>query len=57
MVRISFTLSGDAGAGNTAPELPVTRVIAIPSVTLPSTLQGGGGGNVNSGTLPPPRRP
>ncbi len=41
MVRISFTLGGNAGAGNAAPELPVTRVIAIPSVTLPSGVQTG----------------
>ncbi|MGD0252035.1 MAG: prepilin-type N-terminal cleavage/methylation domain-containing protein [Verrucomicrobiota bacterium] len=39
MVRISLALGGNANAGNTAPELAVTRIIAIPSVTLPSVLQ------------------
>ena len=41
MVRISLTLRNHADAGNTAPALAVTRVIAIPSVTLPSVLQSG----------------
>jgi prepilin-type N-terminal cleavage/methylation domain-containing protein len=60
MVRISFMLGGNVGAGNAAPELPVTRVIAIPSIMLPSGLQGGGGGgggNMNGAILPNPRRP
>jgi hypothetical protein len=39
MVRISLALGGNANAGNTAPELAVTRIIAIPSITLPSVLQ------------------
>jgi len=39
MVRIGLTLGGNAGAGNAAPELAVVRIIAIPSVTLPSVLQ------------------
>jgi hypothetical protein len=41
MVRISLALGGNAGAGNAAPGLAVTRVIAIPSATLPSVLQTG----------------
>jgi hypothetical protein len=41
MVRISLALGGNADAGNAAPELTITRVIAIPSVTLPSVLQTG----------------
>jgi prepilin-type N-terminal cleavage/methylation domain-containing protein len=60
MLRISFTLGGNAGAGNAAPELPVTRVIAIPSVMLPSGLQAGGGGGGASGiypSRPPPSVP
>ncbi|MGA3283274.1 MAG: prepilin-type N-terminal cleavage/methylation domain-containing protein [Verrucomicrobiota bacterium] len=39
VVRISFTLGGNADAGNAAPELAVTRFIAIPSSTLPAGLQ------------------
>jgi prepilin-type N-terminal cleavage/methylation domain-containing protein len=39
MVRISLTLGGNADAGNAAPDLAVVRVIAIPSITLPSILQ------------------
>jgi len=39
MVRISLALGGNPDAGNAAPERAVTRVIAIPSVTLPSVLQ------------------
>ncbi len=41
MVRISLALGGNAGAGNAAPGFAVTRLIAIPSVTLPSILQTG----------------
>jgi len=41
MVRISLVTSGNAAAGNEAPDFSVTRVIAIPSVTLPSILQNG----------------
>jgi type II secretory pathway component PulJ len=41
MVRINLTLGDNADAGNAAPVLAVTRVIAIPSVTLPSRLQTG----------------
>jgi prepilin-type N-terminal cleavage/methylation domain-containing protein len=54
MVRISLTLRGNSDAGNTAPELAVVRVIAIPSITLPSGLQGSVGGNMNGGILPTP---
>lgn len=41
MLRINLELGGGTGAGNAAPELAVTRVIAMPSVMLPSGLQGG----------------
>jgi prepilin-type N-terminal cleavage/methylation domain-containing protein len=41
MVRINLVLGGGAGASSAAPELAVTRIIAMPSVTLPSGLQGG----------------
>jgi prepilin-type N-terminal cleavage/methylation domain-containing protein len=39
LVRINLALGGNADAGNAAPGLTITRVIAIPSVTLPSGLQ------------------
>lgn len=41
MVRINLALGGNAGAGNASPGSAVTRLIAIPSVTLPSILQTG----------------
>lgn len=41
MLRISLTLRNHTDTGNAAPALAVTRVIAIPSVTLPSVLQSG----------------
>jgi hypothetical protein len=40
MVRISLTLGGNAAAGSERSERAVTRIIAIPSATLPSGLQG-----------------
>ncbi len=39
IVRINLVLGGNPGAGYAAPERAVTRVIAIPSITLPSVLQ------------------
>jgi len=39
LVRISLVFGGDANAGNGGAELAVTRIIAIPSVTLPSAVQ------------------
>jgi prepilin-type N-terminal cleavage/methylation domain-containing protein len=41
MVRLSLALGGSPGAANATPALAITRVIAIPSVTLPSILQNG----------------
>jgi type II secretion system protein J len=41
MVRINLALGGNVGAGNASPGSAVTRLIAIPSVTLPSILQTG----------------
>lgn len=41
MVRINLALGGNAGSSGAAPELDVTRIIAIPSVMLPSNLQTG----------------
>jgi prepilin-type N-terminal cleavage/methylation domain-containing protein len=41
MVRISLATGGNADARNAAPGFAITRVIAIPSVTLPSVLQTG----------------
>jgi hypothetical protein len=39
LVRINLTLGGNTEVGNAAPEFAVTRLVAIPSVTLPSGLQ------------------
>jgi len=39
MVRVNLVLGSGTDVGNTAPDRAVTRVIAIPSVTLPSVLQ------------------
>ena len=42
MVRISLVLGGNANAGQpgaSTPELSVTRIVALPSTTLPSGLQ------------------
>jgi prepilin-type N-terminal cleavage/methylation domain-containing protein len=54
MVRVTLALGGKSGvSGNASPELDITRVIAIPSATLPSVLQtgtpGGGGGGSGGG--------
>lgn len=63
VVRLSLSLGGNTTAGGAAPELAVTRVVAMPSSTLPSGLQGniagvgaapgGGGPRI---TLPTPKR-
>lgn len=39
MVRISLVLSGSTEPGSAAPDRSVTRLIAVPSITLPSVLQ------------------
>jgi type II secretion system protein J len=39
LVRISLEVGGNADSGAAAPEYAVTRLVAIPSVTLLSTLQ------------------
>ena len=47
LLRISLVLGGTADPRNKSPTLAVTRVIAMPSMMLPSVLhgqQGGGGG-------------
>jgi hypothetical protein len=43
MVRVTLTLGGNLPAGNGAPELAITREIAVPSSTLPAVVQNGGG--------------
>ncbi len=40
MLRINLILGGNNEVGGTAPEVAVTRLLAIPSGTLPSGLQG-----------------
>ena len=44
MLRINLILGGNNEAGGPAPEVAVTRLLAIPSGTLPSGLQGNGAG-------------
>jgi len=51
MVRVTLALGGKKNdSSQSAPELDITRVIAIPSAMVPSVLQtgraGGGGGNI-----------
>ncbi len=46
MVRISLVLGGKADSGNAAPTLSFSRIVAIPSITLPSIVQNG---RANSG--------
>ena len=55
LMRIQLVLGGSTGAGNAAPELALTRIIAMPSVTLPSGLQGSAGVGAPPGG--PPRIP
>jgi prepilin-type N-terminal cleavage/methylation domain-containing protein len=43
MVRVGLELGGNADSGNDAPVLSVSRVVAIPSITLPVVAQTGGG--------------
>ena len=44
MIRISLTLGGNTDTGRGAPELSVSRVVSIPSGTMPSVVQTGAGG-------------
>jgi len=54
-LRISLTFGGNDESGTATPEQAVTRLIAIPSGTLPAGLQGSvGGGSMNGG---PPQLP
>jgi prepilin-type N-terminal cleavage/methylation domain-containing protein len=61
LVRFTLVLGGnkqDYNFGETGPELSVTRVVAIPSVMVPTAVQSqsaGGGGNLNNlrGQHPP----
>ena len=58
MIRVKLVLGGNNNQfGNAAPTLSVTRVIAVPSQTMPAVVQTGGGGPRGGGpvlTLPPP---
>ena len=55
MVRFTLVLGGNTlnNFGDTGPTLSVTRVVAIPSVMVPTVVQGGG----PAGTRPPFVRP
>jgi len=44
VIRVSLALGGNPGANTPTPQLAVTRLIAIPSSTLPSGLQGNAAG-------------
>jgi prepilin-type N-terminal cleavage/methylation domain-containing protein len=57
VLRISLVLGGNNEVGGTAPDVAVTRLIAIPSSTLPSGLQGNvtGAGAAPGGRGIPPR--
>jgi hypothetical protein len=44
MIRISLTLGGYTDSGRGAPELSVSRVVSIPSSTMPAVVQTGAGG-------------
>jgi prepilin-type N-terminal cleavage/methylation domain-containing protein len=58
MIRVKLVLGGNNNQfGNAAPTLSVTRVIAVPSQTMPAVVQTGGGGPRGGGpvlTPPPP---
>ena len=56
LVRVNLALGGDPDSRDAGSELSVTRIIAVPSGTLPSVVQmpgGGGGGNLNNLIQPP----
>jgi prepilin-type N-terminal cleavage/methylation domain-containing protein len=60
LIRVSLVLGGNNNAfGNAAPTLSVSRVIAVPSQTLPSVVQTGGAGpgGVNPPVVPPTAPP
>jgi general secretion pathway protein J len=54
MVRVSLELGGNTGSGNSALGLSFSRVVAIPSITLPTVAQNGGGGPGGPGPPLPP---
>ena len=50
MIRVKLVLGGrNNDFGNAAPELSVTRVIAVPSQTMPAVVQNGGAGPAGGG--------
>jgi len=55
MVRVSLLLGGNADSGSAA-TLAITRLVALPSITMPTVVQmprgGGGGPNVNPNANP-----
>jgi prepilin-type N-terminal cleavage/methylation domain-containing protein len=44
MIRINLTLGGNTESGNSAPQLSISRVVSIPSGTMPAVVQTGTGG-------------
>jgi prepilin-type N-terminal cleavage/methylation domain-containing protein len=55
MVRITLVMGGSSDSANSPPALSVSRIVTIPSITLPSVLQNGSpisGGNIPGIRLP-----
>jgi hypothetical protein len=61
MVRVTLTLGGNTtDTGNTVPTLTITREIAVPSGTLPATMQQprvAAGGGLHAPNIPPTPNP
>jgi hypothetical protein len=59
LIRVKLVLGGNNNDnfGNAAPTLAVTRVIAVPSQSMPAVVQTGGGGLGGGPTLAPPVMP
>jgi hypothetical protein len=54
MVRVSLEMGGTTASGNSTAVLSFSRVVAIPSITLPTVAQTGGGVGPAGPGLPPP---
>jgi prepilin-type N-terminal cleavage/methylation domain-containing protein len=52
MVRVSLEMGGTTASGNTTAVLSFSRVVAIPSITLPTVAQTGGGVGLGGPGLP-----
>ncbi len=56
LIRVNLVLGGNNNNnfGGAAPPLSVTRVIAVPSQTMPAVVQTGGGGGPGAPPIPMP---